>query len=206
MGKQVQKQAVELGFTKFPLTILYSRPRRLRPTFSMLVCDTADAIRNYIQMIDASSVVGRSGGTRSTTHYYLAPKARLYVEVIRKTVGVNANDPGNIINQINIFSKYRAHVISIAQRLNDIFPDGMLPHMDWMKIEKKFGVLREDCIAKWKALLAQVPREERSLPSPEEQARLESEREEIDKELEFLERDERSRSRRFRKTLDKYRD
>ncbi|MHA1266018.1 MAG: hypothetical protein ACTSRS_12370 [Candidatus Helarchaeota archaeon] len=173
-------------------------------TFTIFVGDTADTIRDYLRRIDPSTLVDRSGSGRNNTYYFLAPRVRIYVEVIRKTAGLNANDPGNMVTKINIFSKFRAHTINIASRLNNLFPDGMLAHLDWNKIEKKFHVSRSEVLAAWHSLLSQVVNEER--PSPEELARREAERKEFDHELKILERDELEQTKKFKKVIDKYRD
>lgn len=204
MGKKLRIRAEELGFTNFPLIILYARPRRLRVTFTTFVGDTADTIHDYLKRIDPSTLVDRSGSGRNNTYYYLAPRIRVYVEVIRKTAGMNANDPGNMVTKINIFSKFRAHTINIASRLDDIFPDGMLAHLDWNKIEKKFQVSRAEGVTTWHSLLSQAVVAEK--PSPEELARREAERKEFDQELEIIERDEQEHVKKFKSTMDKYRD
>lgn len=173
-------------------------------TFSKFVGDTADTIRDYLTMIDPTTMVGRSGSGRNNTYYYLAPRAKVYVEVIRKTVGMNANNPGNMVNKINIYSKFRAHTMAIASRLDNIFPDGMLAHMNWGQIEKKFFVSREHCIATWNSLLSEATVEEK--PSPEELARRDAERKEFDEELDLIELDEEDHANRFRRLLNKYRD
>ncbi len=203
MGKYLCKKAEELGITQFPVTVLYARPRTLRQIFSTVVSDTADTIRDYIKVIDPSFIQGRAGGTRNTSHYYLAPRALLYVEFVDKTAGVVAINPGNHVNKISIFSKFKAHVINIAVRLDAIFPGGMLAHMDWDKIETKFLVQKNDCITTWNALLNQVIKEKQT---PEELQQLEAERNEFDHEVKLIEKDEKEKADNFRRLLDKYRD
>lgn len=153
MGKKVPKRAEELGLTKLRMTILYARPRKIRTTFSKYVPDTADAIRDYVSPLDPSLVQGRSGGGRNNTYYYLAPEVNLYVEVADKAAGFVVVNPANHAIQISIFCDNDEHVRGIANAVNQRFADGILAHMDWKKIEKKFKVKREDCIAAWKALL-----------------------------------------------------
>ncbi len=204
MGKRIRRQAEKLGLFHFPTTTLYARPWKLRPTFSMLVGDIVDVIRDYLRKIDPYLLLDRSGAGRSNTHYFLAPQAFVYVEIIRKTAGMNANDPGNMVTKIDIFSKYHAHVINIASRVDSIFPNGILAHLDWNKIENKFLVSRDAGIATWHSLLSEAAVEEK--PSAEELARREAEREEFDEKLKLIELDERERTKRARRTLDKYRD
>ena len=153
MGKKVRKQAEELGLTKLRTTMLYARPRKTKMTFSKYVPDIAHAIRDYIKLLDPSFVQASSGGGRNNTYYYLAPQANLYVEIVDKAVGFVVINPVNHAIQISIFSDNDEHIRGIAKAVNQRFADGILAHMDWKKIEKKFKVKREDCIAAWKALL-----------------------------------------------------
>lgn len=204
MGKAVQQQAEELGFTNFPLTVLYARPRYLRPAFATTICDTVDVVRLYLRELDSSIIEERSGGTRNTTHYFLAPQIKIYVELISKTIGRIINNPANHANEIKIYSKFKAHVINITSRLDAIFPDGMLRHMDWEKVEDTFIVFRQDCIRTWRANLAELP--ERQRPTEEEMAKLESEQAEIDEEVELEEFEEEDQAKKYKKLFDKYRD
>lgn len=137
MGKKVRKQAEELGLTKLRRTILYARPRKTRMIFSKRVPDTADAIRDYINLLDPSFVQGSSGGGRNNTFYYLAPQANLYVEVADTAAGFVVHNPKNHAIQISIFSDNDEHIRGIANAVNQRFADGILAHMDWKKIEKK---------------------------------------------------------------------
>ena len=204
MGKNIRKQAEELGFTNFPLTVLFARPRTFRPIFTRLVPDVADIIRDYFKSIDPNFVQGRSGGGRNNSYYYLAPQARIYAEVFDRMVGFNVNVPENHLNEILIFSKYKAHLLNIVWRLEGIFPGGMLAHLDFIKIEKKFNVKKEDYISTWNTLLDQC--EIIKKPTAEYLQELEAERKEFDRELDLIEMDELDSAKKFRKTLDKYRD
>lgn len=156
MGKKrILEEVRALGLTKQHLTILYARPRKLRRTFAKIVPDIADAVRDHIAFLDSSFIQARSGGVRTNSFYYLAANIKLYVEVFDKAAGFVTHNPANHAIQINIFSDNEQNVRGIANVVNSIWADsdGLLAHMDWKRIEKKFKVKREDCIAAWKALL-----------------------------------------------------
>lgn len=153
MGKQIQKQAEKLGLTKIKLTILYARPKKIRMTFSKYKPGTADTIRNYLKTIDPSFLESSSQKMRSMVFYNLAPQVSLYVEIEDKLAGYAAPNPANHVIQIKIYTDNEEHVRGIANAVNARWPDGILPHMVWDKIESKYGVKREDAIATWNGLL-----------------------------------------------------
>ncbi|MHA1649668.1 MAG: hypothetical protein ACTSYB_05705 [Candidatus Helarchaeota archaeon] len=155
MGKKVRKQAQKLGFTNLPVTELYARARKIKTTFSKYVPDVARVIYDYIMLQDPSMLHDRSGGGRNNSYYYLSEKLQLYVEVFDKAAGFVVANPSNHAIQIKIYTKDEDLVRTIANAVNSIYvdADGMLAHMDWRKIEKKFKVKRDDCIATWKKFL-----------------------------------------------------
>jgi hypothetical protein len=153
MGSKVQKQAQQLGFNKFRLIQLYARPRKLRMTFSKSVPDVVDAIRDYLATQDAAVIIDKSGGGRNFSYYILAQKAQLYAEIFIKMAGLMAVDPSNMALQINIYSNNDQNVRGIAQAVNILYEDGMLAHLEFNKIEKKYPVKQEAIIAEWKKWL-----------------------------------------------------
>ena len=147
MGKKVRKEAEALGLKKLRHTVLYTRPRGIRATFSKHVVDAADAIRDYIAMNDSTLVWDRSGGGRSNSFYYLSAALNLYVEVIDKAAFKLANR----IIQINIYTENEEHIRGVANAANSIWAgtDGLFANINWKNVEKKFKVTKEDCIAEW---------------------------------------------------------
>ncbi|MHA1265238.1 MAG: hypothetical protein ACTSRS_08410 [Candidatus Helarchaeota archaeon] len=155
MGKKVRKQAEASGLKNQKHTILYARARKFRTTFSKYVPDCADAIRDYLTLQDSTLLQGKSGGGRNSTYYYLAPQIHVYVELLDKTSGFAVVNPSNHAIQINIWTDNEDYVRGIANAVNSCWADadGILAHMDWKKIEKKYKVNRDDCIAEWKKWL-----------------------------------------------------
>ena len=153
MGSKLQKQAQQLGLDKLRHIILYARPRKLRMTFSKSVPDVVDAIRDYIALQDSTLVIDKSGGGRNFTYYIIAPKAQIYAELITKMAGLMAVDTSNMAMQLNIYSNNDQHVRGIANAVNVLYEDGMVPHLEFNKFEKKYLVKQEDLIAEWKKWL-----------------------------------------------------
>ncbi|NVM54015.1 MAG: hypothetical protein HWN66_09975 [Candidatus Helarchaeota archaeon] len=156
MGKEkVPKQAEELGFTKFRMTILYARPQNIsirQRVLTRYIPDVIYDIRDYIARND-SSLIEEMVGTKNVTAYYLAQKMNLYVVIFDKAAFWTIMNPAKHALQINIFSNNEEHVRGIANVVNHLWVDGILAHMDWKWIEKKYKVDREDCIATWKEFL-----------------------------------------------------
>ena len=153
MVHEIRKQANNLGLTKLRMTLLYARPKKLSLLFAKHKPDTADVIQDYMKLIDPSSVESSSGGARNSTYYCLAPQEKFYVEIIDKAAGIWVASPANHALQISIFSDNDEHIRGIANTVNQRWEDGILPHMDWKKIEKKYKVKREDAIATWNHFL-----------------------------------------------------
>ena len=149
MGSKVQKQAIQLGLNKQRLTALYGRPRKFRMTFSKYVPDVADTIRDYITLRDPSLIQDKSGGGRNNSYYYLSQQAQIYVELFDKTAGFAVVDPSNHALQINIYCNDEELIRGIAQAINNLYEDGILAHIEWKKIEGKYKIKADDCIAEW---------------------------------------------------------
>ncbi len=148
-------QAEELGFTKFHMATLYARPNIInirQRVLTRYVPDVIGIVRNYLLQNDPS-VLEEMVGTRELTAYYLSLKLYLYAEITDKTTFWTIMNPAKHALQINIFCNDEFHVRGIANAVNKIFYDGMLIHMDWKFVEKKWQVKREDCIASWKKFL-----------------------------------------------------
>ncbi|NVM30706.1 MAG: hypothetical protein HWN65_17835 [Candidatus Helarchaeota archaeon] len=156
MGKgKVRLQAEELGYTNFRLTTLYARPRqiKMRQRFLMrYIPDIVPAIRDYIIWNDPSTIEVMDG-TKNLKFYYVAEKIKLYVEIFDKTAFWTVMNPAKHATQINMYCNNEEIVRGIANAVNQVFEDGILAHMDWKWIEKKWKVKREDCISVWKRLL-----------------------------------------------------
>ncbi|MFX1296705.1 MAG: hypothetical protein ACFFD2_17845 [Promethearchaeota archaeon] len=171
MGKkEIQNKAEELGLTRLPLTVLYSQPKKIfnkdpmsdnflrfisTQSFSKLIPDTVFNILRHLNenINDPSFIFNSFEGARTKKYFYLAPKSNLYVELICKVSGYIIFRTSNHVVQIKIYSDNEEYKRAIANVVNDAFKNGVLANINWKKIEKKFKVKKEDCIATWKALL-----------------------------------------------------
>ena len=114
MGEKVRLRAERLGLTKLRPTILYGQPKKIRHMFSKGKPDIADAIRDYMRLLDQSSVEDSSMRMKSmsATYYCIAPQANLYVEVFLKITGLSIGvNPANWALQISIFSDNNEHCL-----------------------------------------------------------------------------------------------
>ena len=152
MGKKIRDQAEKLGLTKLRTTILYARPRKIRMMAFKSKPDIADIIRNYMKELDSSFVDDGSGGAKNMTFYCLAPNANLYVEIADRAVYPQVK-PGNHAIKISIFSDKDEHIRGIANVVNQRWEDGIIPNMNWSKIESTYNIKKEDVIAAWNHLL-----------------------------------------------------
>jgi hypothetical protein len=169
--KKLRQLAEGLGLTKLLVTVLYGRPRRVEHinrfgddlaflltgmSFKQRIPDIILAVGKYCKDVMDDPSFKQAGPTtgRTSRMTYLVPKAKLYVELVTKLAGVLAVRAGNVVAEIKIFSEDKAHITEIAKVINHLFADGLLANMDWEKVEDKFEVKREDCIATWKSLLS----------------------------------------------------
>lgn len=157
-GKKIIKQAEQMGFKKLPLTILYGLPRKVRMTFSKYVPDYIDLIRNSITSKDPEVLMRVAKGGRSRMDVFLSTKLNLYIENIGKISGFAGMDPANHVFQISFWTDSDAgneFIREFAQAMNDRFADvgGILEHINWAKIRKKYKVEEEDVRPAWNQYL-----------------------------------------------------
>jgi len=169
--KKLRQLAEGLGLTKLPTTVLYGRPSRVdRITrfgedvlslisgiyAKMKIPDIIVALTKYCKetLNDPSfKQAGPSAGRTSRTSY-LAPESNVYIELVNKIAGVLALRASNLVTEITIYANNEKYITEIANVVNRLFKDGILANMIWDKVEDKFNVNRDDCIATWKSLLA----------------------------------------------------
>jgi len=163
MGNPIRAQAEELGLTNLPQTVLYGQPSSVRQTFSRCVPNIDRAIQDYISSVDPSFVKGRTGGVKAHTYSIFSPKERIYIEDTDFYVGW-AHQAKNHVLKITIYTDSDEKRRKIAQVINNVFFNGMLANIDWKKIEKKFKVKREECIAMWELVLGQQLKNEKEKP------------------------------------------
>jgi len=157
MGKKLQKEAMQLGLTNLPKYTLYAQPRKVKGKASKTKPDIAYVLENWMTSIDPSAKMDESGGGRRSGYYYIAPGINIYVEVADKISGaktiVGAHNAENHVTKIDIYTNSEDHVRAIAKDTNALWDDGMVPHLNFKKIEKKFNIGQEDVIKQWNAFL-----------------------------------------------------
>ncbi|MFX1567826.1 MAG: hypothetical protein ACFFCV_05595 [Promethearchaeota archaeon] len=153
MGKKVRKEAESLGLTNLPKYTFFGRPKNLKMKFSKYKPDLAYTVENWMKSIESSIAIDESGGGRNNTFYYMAPQMNLYVEIADKMAGAIVPNPGNHATQIDIYTNNEDHVRTIVRSINAQWEDGIVPHLDLKKLEKKYKVNRDDIVKAWQAFL-----------------------------------------------------
>ena len=153
IGKQVQDQAKQLGLTNQPQYTFYGRPRKIKAKFSKIKPDFAYIVEDWMMSVDPSTTTSESGKARSSSYYYLAPQLNLYVEIVDKLSGYFAYSEENHACKIDIYANNEDHVRIIIKSFNAQWDDGIVPHLNLKKLEKKYKVKGEDIVNAWNSFL-----------------------------------------------------
>ncbi|MBY8990282.1 MAG: hypothetical protein KGD58_05970 [Candidatus Lokiarchaeota archaeon] len=149
----LKKQADSLGLTKLPKYTFYCQPKGIKKKFSTTKPRFIYSIEDYLKGLDQSVQEGDSGSARTVKSHILAPQAGLFLETISKIAGFSAMSADNYVSEINIYTENTDLVKNIVKILNNQWEDGIIPHIDFNKIQKKFGVKRDDVINAWNSFL-----------------------------------------------------
>ncbi len=155
MGKGVKKEAIQLGLTNLPKYTFYCQPKKVKGKGSKVKPDIAYVVENWMPSIDPSTKMSESGG-RTSEYFYLAPGINTYVEVTSRIFAKSSFTMYNAdkqVTKIDIYTNDEEHVRAIAKDTNAIWDDGMIPHLNFVKLEKKFKVGKEEVINQWNAFL-----------------------------------------------------
>lgn len=154
-GKKIIRQAEQLGFKGFPLTILYGRPRKVRMTFSKLVPDYIDILREFMTSKDPECLMRIAKGGRGRMDVFLSVKEKIYIESIGKISGFAGMDPENHTFQISFWTENDDFVGDIVKAIDQRFSDvgGIRQHFNWKKLQKKYRVEQEDILPTWNKYL-----------------------------------------------------
>ena len=155
MGKNVQKEAMQLGLTNLPKYTFYCQPKKVKAQFSKVKPDIAYVVENWITSIDPSTKMDDTSG-RTTEYFYLAPGINTFAEVTSRLFAKSRFTMYNADKQVvkfDIYTNNEEHVRAIAKDINAIWDDGMIPHLNFEKLEKKFKVGKEDAMSTWNTFL-----------------------------------------------------
>lgn len=154
MGKRLQNKAEQFGLTTLPKYTFFGRPNKMKMKFSKYKPDFAYEVERWITTEDPSTMMDESGGGRNNTFYYLAPQIRVYVVITDKMAGAVVHNPGNHTIQLDIYTNNEEYVRTIVSRINGIWDDGIVPHLDLKKLEKKYKIRSEDIVNAWNTFLS----------------------------------------------------
>jgi len=155
MGKGVRKDAMQLGLMNLPKYTVYCQPKKVKAQFSKVKPDIAYVVEDWITNIDPSTKIGNTSG-RTVEYQYLAPGINTYVEVTSRLFAKSRFTMYNADKQVvkvDIYTNNEDHARAIAKDINAIWDDGMAPHLNFEKLQKKFKVGKEDAMSTWNAFL-----------------------------------------------------
>ena len=119
-------------------------------------------IANWLINIDTSTEQSElgSGSGRKITFYVLSPQAGIFIEVDDQIAGM-IDIPENHVYKMDIYTQngdiYTQNgdlVKQLVQIVNEQWDDGILAHLDFGKIEKKFKVSAEEVTKVWSQYLS----------------------------------------------------
>jgi len=179
---EVEKAAIKLGFTNFPVTVLYGRPKSFRHRTSVfdkilsagilqatsgIFTDTVWIITNLLNLkyqlkpeklknINKPSDKPRfffGYGLEKRLHYYYFLAPTVNLYIeLINRAGITMKKHGF---QLKIYSSEEEHKYTIAKTIDDLY-GGILNYVDnWEKIEEYFNVTSDECIKTWNSLLKQ---------------------------------------------------
>ncbi len=153
MGNKCKKEATNLGLMQAPKYTFYGRPAGLKQQFNRVKPKFVREILKWLKQNDPAMMENTSGGGRNNTYYLLSPQLGVYIEVLDRMAGALVPNPGNHVNEMNIYTNNADLVKQIIQIWNSRWEDGILPHLDMKKITKKYKVNENDVINAWKQFL-----------------------------------------------------
>ncbi len=154
MGKRTQKEAMQLGLTNLPKYTFYAQPRKIKVKLSKIKPDSAYLLENWMKSVDPSAKMDENAkyGYKSE-YYYMAPEKNIYVEIAMNLAKGFVYNEDSHVYKIDIYTNNEEHVRAIAKDINAIWDDGILNHLDFKKLKKKYKVEKEDVINQWNAFL-----------------------------------------------------
>ena len=153
MGKKVQKMANQLGLLNQPKYTFYVQPRKIKGKFSRVRPDVSYIIEDWMGNIDSTAAYSETTTGRTYRFYHIAPELKVFVDILDKISGGLAWIETSHSTQIDIYTTNEDYVRALVKILNGIWDDGMVPHLNIEKLEKKFNVKGDDIIKVWNSFL-----------------------------------------------------
>ncbi|MHA2282436.1 MAG: hypothetical protein ACXAC5_16455 [Promethearchaeota archaeon] len=153
MGRKLQKQAKSIGLTNLPKYTFYCQPKGIKTKFSTTKPKFIYPIVDWLRSFDQSVQDDDTGSARQVWSFILAPQAGVYIESTSKIAGFNARSASNYVSQVDIYTENADIVKEVVKILYYQWEDGMVNHVNFEKIEKKFKVKRDDIINAFNSFL-----------------------------------------------------
>lgn len=150
----LKEQAENLGFTNFPMYTFYGQPQGLKQETWKVKPKFVNSVSEWMKSSDPSVEESSPGQSLRTIFFYLlAPQLGVFVKVADLVAGYNAKKAKNHVYKMDIYTENENFVRDIVRIINDQFQDGILPNLNFEKLEKKFNVGRDDITNTWKRFL-----------------------------------------------------
>ncbi|MFW9881294.1 MAG: hypothetical protein ACFFG0_50160 [Candidatus Thorarchaeota archaeon] len=153
MGREAQYQAERLGMMNMPQYTFYAQPRKIKVKASLIKPDIAYLVEDWIKNIDPRNIISELFVIRGSRFFYLAPQAKVYVEILDKMSGLYAFSEDNHVDKIDIYTENQDYVKAIVKSIDSIWEDGIVNHLKLKKLESKFKVKGEDITNTWNSFL-----------------------------------------------------
>jgi len=159
-SKKIKKEAEILGFKNLQKYTFFGQRKGLailktetkKHTFRHNMPKFIIKIIEWLESIDPSTQESDAGGGRNVTFYLLSPQAGVYIEVDDRIAGT-LDIPRNHVYKMDIYGKNEDLVKQIVKITNDQWKEGVIAHLDFKKIEKKFKISSDDVINSWNQFL-----------------------------------------------------
>ncbi len=161
--KKILNEVIQLGLKDSPKYTFYGKRKggsiikteTKGHIFSHNVPKLIIRITNWLIDIDASTEQSESGSGsgRKITFYVLSPQAGIFIEVDDQIAGT-LDIPGNHVYKMDIYTQNADLVKQVVKIINEQWDDGIIPHLDFGKIEKKYKVSTEEVTNGWNQFLS----------------------------------------------------
>jgi len=175
LSNKAKKEAEQTGYATYRLTTLYAQPKSLQITPTkwdgirsitggMIPSVTPEIIKeihDYLVLRDPSLIEFSNLGMEFASNIkfcFFSAQEQIYVEIsdcYPKGVYSKADLwwKEYHIEEIDIFCDNEEHIRGIAQAINNLYKNGVVDYMDWMRFKDYFEVEKDDAIAAWKKWL-----------------------------------------------------
>ena len=159
-AKEIQKKAETLGLTNLQKYTFFGQRKggavlkkeTKKHTFRHNVPNFIIKIINWLESTDPSTQESDAGGGRNVFFYIISPQTGIYIEVDDRIAGA-LDISRNHVYKMDIYVQNEDSVRQIVKMVNEQWKEGIIEHLEFNKIEKKFKISSDDVINSWNKFL-----------------------------------------------------